>query len=220
MRSKLFLLLSLLSFSSYGALITLAETGGETLSASGVDVNIPGQAKIDTAGVTANLLGTGAGVRVKKVLLFQANVYVAQSFLDASDLKLLEAAQTVEKRVEVVMSAKTKALHLTFLRDVSADKLKSAFEESLALNGADLKSENVTQFFSAINQEMKQKSTLSLVGRKDGKNQTLYLEIPGNHLSLNGPNVVDTFWKIWFGKTTDDQLRVLQLRLLGVKNVS
>jgi hypothetical protein len=144
------------------------------------------------------LLLTGAGTRVKKVVLVKAKVYVAAHYTD-------EAKPVVE--------SSTRAMHLTFLRDVDAEKIRSSFTDSLKENGVDPENSAVKHILSALTFSMKDKGTLTLIGETGPGREILTLEGPTT-TRAESKDVVTSFWKIWFGKPADGGLEDLQEELL------
>lgn len=202
------------------SLLTLSDQASETLSASGMDIALPREAHLTIEGQRTKLTATGNGIRVKKVLLFQANVYALQSFISQDDEKALAGAAGLEDRVKLIQGAKDKALRLTFLRDVSPDKIKSAFEQALENNGIDPQAEHIKKFTDLLTDEFKQKSVVTLIAHEEKGKTTLYVELPNKKITIEGKQAVSDLWKIWFGKPVDDQMRVLQLRLSGIQDIS
>lgn len=151
---------------------------------------------------------TGTGVRVKKVLLFQANVYFAQSFA-------VPRADGVTKAwtPEELLSSPTRALRLSFVCDLSPEQIRDAFKESLAKSGVDPEGplKRVLEF---VAKEIKSGEELDIVTTRVGENQVLELELQGKTVRVDAPGVGDAFWRIWFGVPADSGLAELQKRLL------
>jgi hypothetical protein len=166
---------------------------------------VPVYAKADLAAAgglkASGLKLTGAGVRVKKVLFVKADVYVAASYAEAG---------------ATPMAAKTKAITMTFLRDVDAGKIRDSFTGALKKNHVDLESPVIKQAFGKMTFDMKEKQTLTLAGfRKESKGEILVFESPQGTFQVEGETVVSDFWKIWFGEPDDGGLEDLKAKLLG-----
>jgi hypothetical protein len=164
---------------------------------SGLKIAIATEVK-PAAGGAPKLFLTGAGVRKKKVALFNVNVYVAAHYSD------------VAGKAE---AGKVHALELTFLRDLSAEQVRGAFQESLKANGADPNTGALKTVLAKIDMPMPKGTSLTLLGIGGDK---LQIETPtGTTLSGEGPALVTDFWKIWFGKPADSGLADLKPQLTG-----
>ncbi len=152
---------------------------------------------------------TGAGLRTKTVVIVKANVYVAAHYLDAG------VVLDPKEPMKGLAQSKNRVLHLTFLRDLTSDKIKDSFKDALKENGVDTESGAVKKIFSELNFDMKEKGTVALVGSKlaDGTEQLL-VEGPTQILA-SGKGLVSLFWTIWFGKPADGGLEDLKAELLG-----
>lgn len=153
---------------------------------------------------------TGEGVRKKKIVLVKVDVYRAASYLDAA------VKMDPQKPMESIRRAKAKALHLTFLRDLGAAKIRSSFRDALKRNQVDPESPVMRKALATLDFDVKEGQTLSLVGyKKDEKTDVLVFETPKGPVSLEGPDAASQFWLIWFGEPEDSGLENLKKDLVG-----
>lgn len=189
------------------ALAALLEPAGK-VATTVEGVAIHEQAK--TALFPAPLTLTGAGKRVKKIVLLKIDVYAAAHYLDLSTK--LDPADPMAG----VKAAKAKAIQLTFLRDVDSGKIRDSFSDALKKNGVDLQSPVMKSVLGRLTFDMKEKQTLTLVGikRADGT-EVLHFEAPTGPFQVEGPAIASEFWKIWFGEPEDGGLEKLKAALIG-----
>lgn len=202
-----------LALSAQAKLIEDLGQPARTFEESGLKIGVAGEVKPNAPGVgAAKLFLTGAGVRKKKVALFNVNVYVASSYTDKPGA--LPAASPMDG----IAKSKVNALQLTFLRDLSADQVRGAFGESLTHNGADPASPALAAILSKLDMPMPKGSTLTFLGVRGDKGEKIWVEAPGGKmLSSEGPSVARDFWQIWFGKPADGGLDSLRGELSGSK---
>jgi len=202
---KTFFLLSWLVVSPIFA--ALLEPGGNVVTTI---EEVPVKAQAKTSFYPTPLLLTGAGKRVKKIVLLKIDVYVAAHYLD-SGTKLTEADPMVG-----VKAAKAKAIQLTFLRDVDSGKIRDSFSEALRKNNVDMESPVMKSVMARLTFDMKEKQTLTLVGIKqpDGS-EVLHFEAPTGPFKVEGPSIATEFWKMWFGEPEDGGLEKLKSALIG-----
>lgn len=181
------------------ALLELDGTPLPPIQASGVEVPIFSEATVrrlppHNGNPSVRLFLTGAGIREKKILLFNANVYVATSYV-------AEPKRIAPKDYwEGIQANPVKAIQLTFLREVSAGKIRDALAESLEKQGISSKSPMIHQVLERIQTSMSPKSTLTLVGYSSLKGkEILEVELPNESAVFEGEALVSQFWKIWFG---------------------
>lgn len=156
---------------------------------------------------------TGAGIRVKKVLMFQANVYVIRSYAE------LPAKTPVT--VDAVLASPSRALDLTFLRDLSQSQIRESFAKALELNGVSVADAEIQEFLAFVAQDVKEGERLEMFAERTGEGETLWLEVGQRHAKVKGKHVAESVWKIWFGDTGEDSgLAELKARLGGLKRTS
>jgi len=153
---------------------------------------------------------TGAGKRVKKIVLIKVDVYAAAHYIDPS------AKLTASDPLTGLRQAKAKALQLTFLRDVNAEKIRDSFSDALKENKVDLESPMMKLAFSKLTFDVKKGQTVSLLGlKKEGDTEVLHFESPAESFRIEGPGAATEFWKIWFGEPEDSGLEKLKAALLS-----
>jgi len=201
---KTFLLGLLMTGSALAALIEPA--GNEVTKVE--EVSIREQVKSGLFPTALKL--TGAGKRVKKIVLIKVDVYAAAHYIDP--VAKLSAADPLTG----IREAKAKALHLTFLRDVDAEKIRNSFSDALKENKVDLESPMMKLAFSKLTFDMKKGQSVSLLGlKKEGDREVLHFESPAGSFQIEGPGAASEFWKIWFGEPEDSGLEKLKAALLS-----
>lgn len=184
----------------------------KTIEASGQKIPVFYEARVAAKEGAQKVLLTGAGVRVKKVVLIKANVYVATSY--AEDPKAVQAGDPLEG----FRKSRTRALQLTFLRDVSASKVRDAFRDSLKENDVDPAKAPIADLLAKLDLDLPEKGKLTFVGVTGAGDDKLVVELPNDkQITVSGKGLVDDFWKIWFGKPADGGLESLKTDLAGKK---
>jgi hypothetical protein len=157
----------------------------------------------------------GAGLRAKKVIMVNVNVYVAQLFVaDAGKFKKSES-----EALNSLTAAQPVALQLHFLRDVDAKKVHTSFKEALEANKVDVKKPEIQSVLEAVSQggEAKKGKTLTLLGVKnpDGTETINYEDANLKTNTVSGPSgfIKDVF-SIWLGQPSDDGVARLKASLL------
>lgn len=183
-------LVFLLSSVVWGANLTFVGTPLKIVHASGIDV--PVYAHVATDKMKLNL--TGHGIREKTILIASVNVYYAASYMDQKQLE----------------KSKTRALVLTFLRDLNSDKIRSSFTDALKENEVDVETEAMQKLFAMMAFDVKKGSQVRFIGTLGDASDTLLIELPGQTIKTEGPKLAENFWKIWFGKPADSGLKDLK----------
>ncbi len=180
-------------------------------------VDLATAATFQSEGKSVILNPYASGIRKKKVALFWVKVYVSQIFstpgLTVPPASIEEAYSTLKKQPVV-------AITLTFLRDVSAGRIKDGFEDSLETNGYDPKSDAFKPLFAAVEKagEAKDKLTTTIVleRRKDGTEWFSYESGKGLLQSQACENgMIDKILSIWVGKPADSGMERLHKQFLG-----
>lgn len=197
-------LLSLVLFSSVSmAGVLTVQTTGKVIEG----VTVAQTATVKTAEGETKLDLLGAGLRNKKVLVTNVRVYVAQILADNA----AKFVRTNDGALKSLKDMKTVAITLTFLRDVEAEKVMSAFLDSLDANGVDYNKEDVSAFLEAVRVggQADNGKTLSIVlTRVDEKtSKVVYEATNGSFEEITGDaQLFDEIASIWLGKTTDGGL--------------
>ena len=186
----------------------------KVIDESGLKISIFPEVAPHASGLPAGvskLFLTGAGVRQRRVALFNVNVYVVASYVDHT------FQLPTESPMSGISQSKVNALQLTFLRDISGDLIRKAFIQSLSRNGADPKSPGLSKILDQLDMPMPKGSHLILLGfASKAGSETLFFETPnGKTLTTEGPGVATQFWKIWFGEPADSGLEKLRTELVG-----
>lgn len=203
------LLLSLfLAFSSHAGLL-LAEPGGKEIEK--VKIAQSAQAKVGDRAYSLQFVG--AALRWKKVAFFKADVYVGQFFV--SDAAKFNKAAPMDS----LANLKAVAISLSFLRDVEAKKILSAFEDGFTENKISLEDPSIKAFLEAVKAgpEAKKNSTLTVLGEKmDQKEIITFEDAQGKTTSISGPaGFLKNVFSLWLGKMPDSGLEEFQKALLG-----
>lgn len=163
----------------------------------------------------AKLAFVGAGLRAKKVVFVNVNVYVAE-FFAAEPAKLKKSDAEI---LNSLLQAQPLALQMHFLREVDAGKVQSSFREALEANNVDLKKPEIQAFLNAVKNggEAKKGKTLTLVGVKnaDGSETVTYEDANLKAVPVNGTaGFMKDIFSIWFGTPSDDGVARLKKSLL------
>ncbi len=202
-------------FSAPASFAGILELEPETRTIEGVKLS-------DSAVLTAGekkikLKRFAAGLRKKKVAIFWANVYVGQVF---STEGLASPPKSIEEGLETLAKQPVVAITLSFLRDVSVDKMKAAFEDSLQTNKIDPKAEAMKPLFSVVEKSggMKDKLTTTIVLERapDGK-ESFRFENGKGEVQASGveSGAIRKILTMWFGKPADSGVERLHKQFLG-----
>jgi hypothetical protein len=196
---------------SHGALLEFQGTALKQFDESGVKVPYYPEARLKLPqGAPAEgvrLQATGAGLREKKIVILNVNVYLATHYADVGPKLGAEP-------LSVLRQAKYRALQLTMLRDLDAEKIRGAFADSLKENSVDPKSPGMASLLNQISFDVKKGETITFAGHTlaDGTQSVVY-ELQGRTFQAKGPGLADDFWSIWFGKPADGGLERLKKAL-------
>lgn len=167
-------------------------------------VPIHKEARITIAGVTdgATLNLTGWGLREKRILFFDVDVYVASSFANKPGAQWKDST--------------LRAIELLMLRDLSGEKVRSSFADTLKENDVDLTEAPVKKLLDQMKFDVAEGTRITILGykKKDGTQGVIY-QMPGRSQQVEGPRIADQFWSIWFGKPADGGLERLKKALMG-----
>lgn len=163
----------------------------------------------------AKLAFAGAGLRAKKVVMVNVNVYVAQLF--AANLTSLK--KTESEILNSLTAAQPIALQMHFLRDVEADKVQASFKEAMEANKIDVKKPEVQKILEAVKNggEAKKGKTLSLVAVKNADNteSITYEDANLKAVTVVGPaGFIKDMFSIWLGQPSDSGVARLKASLL------
>lgn len=190
------------AFSASAALLEFQGAPLRIFDESGMQVPFYADARLKVAGVPADgvkLKATGAGLREKKIIFVNVNVYVAAHYTDG----------TPEKKI--------RALQMTMLRDLSAEKIRDAFADSLKSNAIDTESAGMASLLKQISFDVKKGQTITFVALPLANgSQAVAYDVAGQGFRAEGPGLADQFWSIWFGKPADGGLERLKKDLTSL----
>ena len=174
-------------------------------------VKLTREAKLTIAGHTQGLYSFGAGLRSKKVAFFKAKVYVAELLVsEPSKLPRLasEALAAIAQQKAVVM-------RLTFLRNVSAEKLEDALREGFKLNKVNVDAAPFKALLEAVlaGGEVKEGKSILFIGEQlaGGKSLISFENAAEKLTSLEGEGAsVRSLFSAWLGEAPDSGLEKLR----------
>jgi hypothetical protein len=145
------------------------------------------------------------------VLITSVNVYFIQSYTDLTSP--LDAADPLKSLTQ----AKARALRMTFLREIEAEKIRTSFSDALKENGVSLEDPAIQAILSNLKFDVKKGGSVDIIGTKtDSGAEKLQLIFPERTVLAESQTLVTDFWKIWFGKPADGGLEDLKPRLLSL----
>lgn len=161
-----------------------------------------------------NLKTVGAGLRAKKVLMINVNVYVAEFFVS-------EEAQ-IEKKQDKILDSLAKAnaavMQLTFLRDVDGEKVESSFKDALVANKADLNDQAIKTILEKVAKSggVKKGQTLTFASFKntDSSEVVIFEPAMGEATQVKGNNIIKPIFSMWLGESADSGVKKLKESLL------
>jgi hypothetical protein len=157
----------------------------------------------------AKLKAVGHALRNKKVAFMNFEVYVGEV--------LMPTETTWNQKASEFLSASPAGFQMSFLRDVPAEKMMTAFTESLKENDVDTKSESIQAFLKAVKKvgDLKEKDVFLIARKKAEKADQVLILISGRpHEIVSGPaGWSDNIIKIWAGKPADSGLEKMQKEL-------
>ena len=206
----LFLALVVTHSFSWGSVVELQ--GNPTdIDVSGTPMKVFPQATLTTPKGNTNLKLTGYGIRQKAVAFVHVNVYLATSYVDES-INLNNSSP-----VDSLKDAKGRVILLDMLRTMTAQDIRTAFEEALDVNGVDVNSKEVQSLFSQFTGDLHAGDRIVVASYPTGEGtvETLILELPKKTLTESGNLLGLDFLKIWFGEPVDELMGELKAKLTG-----
>ncbi len=211
----LFVFLALFMQSSLSFAVVITPTPGTELFEKKALLKTIDLTEDDKAAV--NLKAVSHGLRKKTVFgLVSVNVYIME-LLAANPEKFIKDEAGI---LGSLQAAGPLSLRLTFLRDLSGEKISTSFKDGLAANGIDTKnlSKELNQVLKEITnfKEFSENNTFSITVSWTGETATVYLVAEGAKIvSINGPKAfAEQLLSIWLGKPADSGLRDLKKALL------
>lgn len=211
MKTALFVLAGLIGSMSFSSVVELSGTP-ETIDVSGTVMNVYPQATLTTPNGTTSLKLTGYGIRQKSVAFVKVNVYLATSYVDEN------ITLSKENPIDSLKDAKGRVILLDMLRTMTAQEIRTAFEEALDVNGVDVNSEKVQSLLSQFEGDLYAGDRIVVASYPSERNlESLIIELPKKDLSESGDFLGLDFWRIWFGEPVDELMAELKAKLIGVK---
>ncbi len=196
----------LFSSASVAALLTL--TASEQKIA---DINVAKSAELTNGTDKAPLTSVGAGLRNKKVVFVNVQVYVGQLFV--ADTASFSKASPVDS----IKGQSAAAMQMTFLRDVDANKIHASFEDSFKANDIDTKDSAISQLLSAVKAggDIKNGQSITLASFKKDKVERILLETPNGKITeISGEGLIGKVFSLWFGKAADGGVEEMKKSIL------
>lgn len=160
------------------------------------------------------------GLRKKKIAIFWANVYVGQILstpgLDSPPSTIIEGLETLSKQPVVAIS-------MSFLRDVTVQRMKDAFKESLEANGINPEEDDMKPLFKVVENSggmIDQRTTTIILERdSDGKESFRFENGLGEiQSSAVKKGTLKKILTLWFGKPADSGVERMQNQFLGLED--
>ncbi len=178
-------------------------------------VNVASSATLVRADKSTALPLLGAGLRQKRVLLSDVNVYVTQVFADSTDKFVREESKALASMEQM----STVAIRMTFLRTVEAEKVQASFKEALIVNDIDISKADIIEFLSAVENggEAKKGGSLTiLMERSPDAELVTYEDTEGSARQVVGQaGLTQALLSIWFGVPADSGLKKLKSQLIS-----
>lgn len=173
---------------------------------------------IDFDGKKESLKRVAAGIRKKQIAILWPKVYVGQVFFnDSAEFN----KGSVSAAFDSAEKASIAAISMTFLRDVSNEKILSGFTESLEKNGFTAERDPVAKELLTMVKnggDIKEGRTIWIGLKKNGDaNQTLLFVNGEGFLqkALVGIGASRRIFSMWFGRPADSGIEEFQKQLLG-----
>jgi len=154
------------------------------------------------AGGMINVYGAGMYVGVKQAVPawqgYLTGRFAKAGLIEADRPNFQKLTTSAEARHYIVYGRFPKAIEMAFVRDVSAEQVTGAYNESWDRVGLDQAAagEALTQFMAAINGPMTSGQRMML--RTTGN--SIFVTTPRGNTRIAGNNaLVTAIWKIWFG---------------------
>lgn len=139
---------------------------------------------------------TGEGVRTKSIVFVTIKAYAIGHWV-----KVRPAQKS--KRAVIELEA-DKRLVFRMLRDVPANKIKSMFRDSFALNGYGDKAK-IEAFLAVYTAELKE-GARTTISYEASKRATTITAQGGRTATIVGSDFMRATWSVWFGKSEQPEL--------------
>lgn len=153
---------------------------------------------------------TGAGVRRKKITFVDVDCYVIASYV--GDQNSVDPGNPMN----TIAGQPVKALFLTMVRDISAQLIRSSFEDSLDANNVDLTKPGIKDLLSKISFDMPEGKSVSFLGIHERGLEAVHVETTmGDTFTSRDEALSWDFWSSWFGIPADNHMANLKKKLIG-----
>lgn len=173
-------------------------------------VTLTDSVSFDNLGGT-NLKSVAAALRQKKVAFLNFDVYVAQI--------LLPETTTWDKKSSTFEASPAAGIMMTFLRDVSAVDVSTAFADGLKKNKIATDSAPLQDFLKKVASlgDIKKNEVLSLIRLQKPNEDTLLIEIKGRFSEkITSPTGWTTgVLQIWSGSPSDSGLQAFKMKIFN-----
>lgn len=177
---------------------------------SGKTYKIYPEATLNTPNGTTELKLTGYGVRQKSVAFIRVNVYLATSYVD------VDTQMSANNPIDSIKDSKGRVIVLDMLRAMSANDIRSAFEEALDINGVDVNTKSVQSVFAKFSGDLREGDRILLASYPGERaSESLLIQLPKTTIESTGNFLGLDFWKIWFGQPVDSLMGELKAKLSG-----
>jgi hypothetical protein len=204
----------LMSSLAFGNLLNL--NGVESKKIENISISTGGSIQDSDRVVPVSLIG--AGLRSKKVLIANVNVYVAE--IHGSEVaKFVRSADSALNSIDGMEAI---AIQMHFVRTVDAEKVQVSFQEAFTANSVDMKAPHINQFLKAIGAggDATSGKTLTLAALKnsDGTESVIYENAAGTAIKIIGPKGFSTqIMSIWLGAPADSGIKNLKNQIISGK---
>ena len=157
----------------------------------------------------------GAGLRLKKVLVANVKVYVAQLLADNAG----KFVRSNDGALKSINEMETIAFTLSFLRDVDGPTVSKAFEDSFDANNVDINNQAIASFLNAVkvSGQADNGKTMTIVLRKieNSKVEISYEATNGKLTKIVGDaSAFSSIASIWLGESADAGLANLKSAII------
>jgi hypothetical protein len=138
---------------------------------------------------------TGSGIRVKKVVMVDVNVYAISHYMK-------QLPPTKSKQAVIDMDTSKKFVW-TMKRDVDREKIQNALKDAYAMNGYG-DGGKIAAAIGAFKSDLKEKDSVTIAYDADKKETTA--TTPSGSATIGGVDFMKATWSIWFGKIDQPSL--------------
>jgi hypothetical protein len=185
-----------------------------------------GTLTIDETKVPMNL--TGKGVRNKLEIIFPVDLYLMTSYI-STDLTTIGPQKDKASVMEHIRRSPYKTIQMTIVYPLTADQIKTAFEEALSYNEVPTTAGPIKALLDQIRANTAKEDVITISSHPktaalDSVTVDMLLHNDDNGAKLAAPRHIvltaegeklsEEFWKVWFAKTDDDKMEALQDQLI------